>query len=164
MRGPAATHRKSRWPTWLRGRGGTTRILIAALLVVGCHSEVERVVERVTGRGGDEPAYGDTLIDSMLGNISGLIPNITSDNYSHEVGGLLYNGLVAYDRDLELGGDLAGSWTLRPDCRHLSFRLRRGVTWHDGQPFTAADVIFTQQTMAHPKTPSAYKEDFQAIE
>ena len=44
------------------------------------------MVERVTGRGSDEPAYGDTLIDSMLGNISGLIPNITSDNYSHEVG------------------------------------------------------------------------------
>jgi peptide/nickel transport system substrate-binding protein len=117
----------------------------------------------VTGRGSDEPAQGDTLIDSMLGNISGLIPNITSDNYSHEIGSLLYNGLVTYDRDLNLVGDLAESWTISPDCRRLSFRLRPGVTWHDGRPFTAADVVFTQQAMAHPKTPSAYKEDFQAI-
>lgn len=138
--------------------------LLAAVLIAGCQGEVERVVERVTGRGSDEPAYGDTFIDSMLGNISGLIPNITSDGYSHEVGNLLYNGLVALDRDLNLRGDLAESWTISPDCRQLSFRLRRGVSWHDGRPFTAADVIFTQQMMANPKTPSAYKEDFQAVE
>jgi peptide/nickel transport system substrate-binding protein len=137
---------------------------LAAVALAGCRGEVERVVERVTGRGGDEPAYGDTLIDSMLGNVSGLIPNITSDNYSHEVGGLIYNGLVAFDRDLNLTPELAESWTISPDCRRLSFRLRRDVKWHDGQPFTAADVIFTQETMAHPRTPSAYKEDFQAVE
>ncbi len=131
---------------------------------MGCQGEVERVVERVTGRGSNEPTYGDTLIDSMGGNISGLIPNITSDNYSHEIGDRLYNGLVSLDRDLNLVGDLAESWTISSDCRDLTFRLRRGVTWHDGQPFTADDVIFTQQTMSNPKTPSAYKEDFQAVE
>jgi peptide/nickel transport system substrate-binding protein len=153
------------------GAGGRPRapvrrallLALALLALAACQGEVERVVERVTGRGSDEPAQGDTLIDSMLGNISGLIPNITSDNYSHEIGSLLYNGLVTYDRDLNLVGDLAESWTISPDCRRLSFRLRPGVTWHDGRPFTAADVVFTQQAMAHPKTPSAYKEDFQAI-
>jgi peptide/nickel transport system substrate-binding protein len=138
--------------------------LLAGLLLAGCQGEVERVVERVTGRGSDEPAYGDTFIDSMLGNISGLIPNITSDNYSHEVGGLVYDGLVTLDRDLNLTGALAESWSISPDCRRLTFRLRRGVRWHDGRPFTADDVLFTQQAMVHPRTPSAYKEDFQAVE
>ena len=137
---------------------------VAVLAIIGCRGEVERVVESVSGRGSDEPAYGDTYVDSMLGNITGLIPNLTSDNYSHEVGGLLYNGLVTYDRDLNLVGELAESWTISPDCRHLTFRLRRGVTWHDGRPFTAEDVVFTQHVMINPKTPSAYKEDFQAVE
>ena len=134
------------------------------LALIGCQGEVERVGERVSGRGSDEPAYGDTYVDAMLGNITGLIPNLTSDNYSHEVGNLIYNGLVTYDRDLNLVGDLAESWTISPDCRHLTFRLRQGVTWHDGRPFTSRDVVFTQETMVHPKTPSAYKEDFQAVE
>lgn len=137
---------------------------VAVLTLIGCQGEVERVVERVSGRSSDEPAYGDTYVDAMLGNITGLIPNLTSDNYSHEVGSLLYNGLVTYDRDLNLVGDLAESWTISPDCRHLTFRLRQGVSWHDGRPFTAHDVVFTQQTMVNPKTPSAYKEDFQAVE
>src|SRR5262245_53636411 len=137
---------------------------VAVLAMIGCQGEVERVVERVSGRGSDDPAYGDTYVDSMLGNITGLIPNLTSDNYSHEVGGLLYNGLVTHDRELNLVGDLAESWTISPDCRHLTFRLRQGVTWHDGRPFTAEDVVFTHQVMVNPKTPSAYKEDFQAVE
>src|SRR5207253_1895774 len=38
------------------------------------------------------------------------------------------------------------------------------VRWHDGQPFTAADVIFTYETMINPKTPTAYGGDFKAVE
>ena len=36
--------------------------------------------------------------------------------------------------------------------------------WHDGQPFTAADVVFTYETMINPKTPTAYGDDFKAVE
>jgi peptide/nickel transport system substrate-binding protein len=157
---PAKSRVSARLRRWVRLGVGA----LAVVFLAGCQSEVERAVERVTGRGGDEPAYGDTLVDSMGGNISGLIPNITSDNYSHEVGNLIYNGLVSFDRELNVAPELAESWTISPDCRRLSFRLRRDVKWHDGRPFTAADVLFTQETMAHPKTPSAYKEDFQAVE
>lgn len=141
-------------------------LAVAALaLVLGsCGREVERVVEHVAGRGNAEPAYGDTYIDSMLGNISGLIPNITSDSASHEVGSLIYNGLVTLDRYVNLVPELAESWTVSPDCRDVTFRLRRGVKWHDGHEFTAADVLFTHEAMTNPKTPSPYKEDFEAVQ
>jgi len=36
----------------------------------------------------------------------------------------------------------------------LTFKLRRDVTWHDGHPFTADDVLFTYRTMINPKTPA----------
>lgn len=39
--------------------------------------------------------------------------------------------------------DLAESWTVSPDGRAYTFKLRTGVTWHDGQPFSSADVKFT---------------------
>ena len=39
--------------------------------------------------------------------------------------------------------DLAESWTISPDGLTYTFKLRPGVTWQDGQPFTAKDVVTT---------------------
>jgi peptide/nickel transport system substrate-binding protein len=61
----------------------------------------------------------------------------------------LYNNLVLYDpaRPIEssehLVGELAESWSWSPDSKRLTFKLRHGVTWHDGKPFTSADVKYT---------------------
>lgn len=110
-----------------------------------------------------KPAYGDTIIQASIGDIQGLIPSITTDGASHEVGGLIYEGLVKRDRDLNLIPNLAESWELSRDCLTLTFQLRRDARWHDGRPFTAEDVRFTYEAMIHPKTPTAYKEDFLAV-
>jgi peptide/nickel transport system substrate-binding protein len=96
--------------------------------------------------------------------VSGLIPNIVSDSASFDVGGLIYNGLVTRDNDLNHVGDLAESWEFSTDCRELTFRLRPNVRWHDGRPFTSADVMFTYETMINPKTPTAYREGFKVVE
>ena len=57
----------------------------------------------------DKPAHGDTLIEASIGDVSGFIPNITSDAASFEVGSLIYSGLLKRDRDLKVVGDLAES-------------------------------------------------------
>jgi peptide/nickel transport system substrate-binding protein len=138
--------------------------LAAALALGGCRTEVESATDEAPDRRAVRPAYGDTFIDRIGGNISGLIPNIVSDLPSHEAIGMIYNGLVTTDRDLNFVPDLAESFTVSADCRELGFRLRRNVKWHDGQPFTAADVLFTYETMIHPKTPAPAKDDFLAVE
>jgi peptide/nickel transport system substrate-binding protein len=115
-------------------------------------------------RSSDElPAHGDTLILASIGDITALIPNIASDGPSHEVGSLIYDGLVQTDRHLNHIPQLAESWSFSPDCRTLTFALRSDVKWHDGRPFTADDVVFTYQAMTHPKTPTAYKDSFSMI-
>lgn len=106
------------------------------------------------------PAYGDIFIDASIGDASTLIPPLASDAASHAIASLIYNGLVRYDGDLTLVGDLAESWTVSPDGLTITFKLRRGVKWHDGAPFTAQDVLFTYQTMVDPKTPTAYSGDY----
>jgi len=140
--------------------------LLLALAVAGCGGEADSSVDtgatqtHVAAR----PAYGDTYIEALRGNISGLIPNVLSDGPSFEVGSMIYSGLVGYDKDSNLKGELAESWEASRDCLDFTFKLRRNVKWHDGHPFTAADVVFTYETMVNPKTPTAYAGDFKPVE
>jgi peptide/nickel transport system substrate-binding protein len=137
--------------------------LALAVVVTGCSGgESASIVDPRSGA--NTPAYGDTLIEASIGNVSSLIPNITSDQSSHEVGDLMYNGLVTLGRDLEIVPELAKSWSFSKDCLTLDFKLRDDVRWHDGVPFTADDVVFTWRTTMNPKTPSPYKSDFADVE
>jgi peptide/nickel transport system substrate-binding protein len=146
-------------------RRALVALALAGLAIGGCASDADSPAHAAAGdRAPATPAYGDTFIEALTGNISGLIPNILSDATSFEVGDRLYSGLVRRDRDLNLIGDLAESWTFSKDCLDLTFRLHPGVRWHDGTPFTSDDVRFTYETMIHPKTPTAYREDFRAVE
>ena len=110
-----------------------------------------------------QPAYGDTLVEGSIGDATNLIPMLASDSASHNISGLIINGLVKYDKDVKLVGDLAESWEVSQGGLQITFKLRRGVTWHDGHPFTARDVLFGFQTITNPNTPTAYAEDFRQV-
>lgn len=109
------------------------------------------------------PAYGDTLVEGTIGEASTLIPILASDSASHGVAGLIYNGLIKYDKDLKIVGDLAESYQISPDGLTIIFKLRRTVSWHDGKPFTSRDVLYTYRVIVDPKTPTAYSEDFKQV-
>jgi len=119
---------------------------------------------RETGRNGPAeykpPAYGDILVRGDIGDASNLIPILASDSASHNIAAMIYNGLVKYDKDMNIVGDLAESWDISADGLIITFKLRKGVRWHDGHPFTAADVLYTYQVTIDPKTPTAYAGDF----
>ncbi|MDH4231858.1 MAG: peptide-binding protein [Nitrospirota bacterium] len=110
-----------------------------------------------------EPAYGDSLIEGTIGEPSILIPMLAGDSASHSVAGLIFNGLVKYDTDLSVIGDLAESWDISPDGLVITFHLRKGVKWADGVEFTADDVMFGYKTIIDEKTPTAYSEDFRQV-
>jgi peptide/nickel transport system substrate-binding protein len=107
-----------------------------------------------------DPSYGDKIIIGSSAEASNLIPMLSSDSASHEVSGFIFNGLVKYDKDLTLIGDLAQSWDISEDGLVITFHLKKGIKWHDGIEFTADDVLFGYKTIIDDKTPSAYKEDF----
>jgi peptide/nickel transport system substrate-binding protein len=111
-------------------------------------------------QGQDVAATGDILVEGSIGDASNLIPVLATDNASHSISGLIFNGLVKYDRDLNIVGDLAESWDISKDGLIITFHLRKGVRWHDGRPFTAEDVLFTYRLTIDPKTPTAYAGDF----
>ena len=55
----------------------------------------------------------------------------------------VYEGLLEYDFNLRPIPGLAKSWTVSPDGKTITFKLQEGVKFHDGQPFTSADVKFS---------------------
>jgi len=111
----------------------------------------------------DVPAYGDAIVEGSIGDVSGFLTAVTTDASSHEAAGYVFNGLVRYDKNLKLEGELAESWEVSPDGKRITFHLRKGVRWHDGAPFTSDDVMFTYRRMIDPRTPTAYGEDFRQV-
>jgi len=109
---------------------------------------------------GSGPAYGDIIVEGSIGDASNLIPLLSSDSTSHGIASLIYNGLVKYDKDLKVVGDLAETWEISKGGLVITFHLRKGVRWHDGRPFTSADVLYTYRVTIDPKTPTAYSGDF----
>ncbi|MDD4182392.1 MAG: peptide-binding protein [Candidatus Omnitrophica bacterium] len=105
-------------------------------------------------------SYGDEIIIGSSAEASNLIPMLSSDSASHEVSGFIFNGLVKYDKDLTLIGDLAQSWEISEDGLVITFHLKKGIKWQDGTAFTADDVLFGYETIINEKTLSAYKEDY----
>ncbi|NMC73317.1 MAG: peptide-binding protein [Geobacteraceae bacterium] len=132
-----------------------------ALLLTACDGSSPPPSHRSRGPG--KPAFGDTLVEGTIGEPSNLIPILASDSASFDVAALVYNGLLKYDRNLNLVGDLAHSWEVSPDGLTITFHLRRGVKWHDGADFTSRDVLYTYRVTIDPRTPTAYAEDFRQV-
>ncbi len=57
------------------------------------------------------------------------------------ISGTIYEGLVAVDKDLRVKPGLAESWTISPDGKTYTVKLRAGATFHDGSKVEAADVV-----------------------
>jgi peptide/nickel transport system substrate-binding protein len=111
----------------------------------------------------DKPAYGDMLVDSSIGEPTTLNPVLASDSASSAITGLVFNGLVRYDRNLRLEGDLAKSWDISSDSKVITFHLRKGVLWQDGVEFTSSDVKFTYDKFMDPSVKTAYRSQFELV-
>ena len=89
----------------------------------------------------------------------GLDPMISSAYSTALITEHVYGSLMQYDKELnEVLPDLAESVEISEDKLLYTFKLRDGVKWHDGQPFTAEDVKFSMERQKNPDTgsPNAY--------
>ncbi|HZJ09400.1 MAG TPA: ABC transporter substrate-binding protein [Trueperaceae bacterium] len=75
------------------------------------------------------------------------------DNATQTLTQQVFDSLVEFDlQTYELQPALAESWEVSEDGTVYTFHLREGVTWHDGEPFTAEDVVFTyDQIITNPE-------------
>lgn len=83
------------------------------------------------------------LVAAMASDPGQLNTAITTNGSVHNAGGLLYDGLVALDDDARPLPALAERWETEQAGALYRFHLRKDVVWHDGKPFTSADVKHT---------------------
>jgi peptide/nickel transport system substrate-binding protein len=133
---------------------GLAAPLVNSMLASAGQAQVQApFVYRPTRRGGGGALkilmwQGPVLLNQHLGN--GL--------KDHDAAHLFYEPLARYDADGEVQPVLAAETPTRdngglsPDGRSTTWRLKKWVNWHDGQPFSADDVVFTWQFATDPGT------------
>ena len=105
---------------------------------------------------GQHPSNGDRLVRHSGAEPPTLNPLTQTDAEASDMLAFVSEGLL--DMDLVTGEVkplLAESWEVSPDNLTFTFHLRRGVKFHNGQPLTADDYIFTMDTIMDPKVDAA---------
>jgi peptide/nickel transport system substrate-binding protein len=88
------------------------------------------------------PASAQTLRYANQGDLKSLDPYTLRESTTIAHHGHVYEGLTARDKDLQIVPALAESWET-PEPTRWRFHLRKGVKFHNGDPFTADDVVFS---------------------
>jgi peptide/nickel transport system substrate-binding protein len=108
-----------------------------------------------TGASPGTPARGGTLVVALDADAPNLNPMTSQVLQTFYTTNQIFDTLVKYDRGFSPIPWLARSWKISPDGKTFEFELAKGVKWHDGTPFTSADVAYTFSE-AGPKYSNTY--------
>ena len=136
---------RTRWIATVGGVG-----LVAVSLLAGC-SSVQAV-----NVGSSKPSQRILQV-AIAGEPDQLDPQKTSSYFSFEVLENVFDTLVEPNAKLAMAPDLATSWTTSKDQLTWTFKLRSGVKFQDGHPFTANDVVYSYDRIIDGKLANAYK-------
>jgi peptide/nickel transport system substrate-binding protein len=109
------------------------------------------------------PISGGVYSEAAVGNVKMLNPILPDNTTSDDINRLIFSGLTQFNAQRQVVSDLATSWSVSPNGRTYTFHLRKGVTWQDGVPFTADDVLFTLAAIQNPDTRSPLAPSWQGV-
>lgn len=89
------------------------------------------------------PVSGGSFSEGILGIPRFVNPLLALSDVDHDLGALVYSGLLRADGIEQYTPDLAQSYTISPDGLSYTFTLKNNLYWHDGAKLTSADVLFT---------------------
>lgn len=110
-----------------------------------------------------QPVPGGLYNEGIVGSFTNADPLYATGSADSTVSHLIFSGLFKYDNSNNLTGDLAKSWDLNSTQTAYTVHLKHGITWQDGQPFTADDVVFTYQTIQNVEAQSPLYSSWQGI-
>ena len=111
-------------------------------------------------------APGGTFVEGVIGEFNFLNPVLSQTSLDRDISNLVFCGLTRFDPVSNAIVDDIADHSLSPDQRTYIFKIRDGVQWHDGEPVTADDVIFTfRDVIQHPNFPNpTLAADFADVE
>lgn len=120
-------------------------MLALSMVLAGCGSAPSGDGGSETGGGtaANEPQYGGTYIMASVGEPLSFNPNLKADDYALPGIYNMFNRLIKSTLDNSIQPDLAYKWEFSEDQKQLTFFLREGVKWHDGEDFNSEDVVWT---------------------
>ncbi len=83
------------------------------------------------------------VVIGMPGDVHSMDPYTLNETINNAINNHLFDTLVETDNNLQPKPGLAESWEVSEDARTWTFHLRKGVTFHNGNPFTVDDVIYS---------------------
>ncbi|MDP3954338.1 MAG: ABC transporter substrate-binding protein [bacterium] len=111
------------------------------------------------------PDFGGTFNEGLVGAPKQVNPILAQVNdVDRDIAKLVYSGLTKYDSEGNLIMDFAESYEISDDGLTYTFKLKEGVFWHDGNPLTADDVVFTILTVQNPEYNSLQAINWQGVE
>jgi len=110
-----------------------------------------------------KPVAGGEFVEGIQGSFSNANPIYAVSSVDTSVSRLIFSGLVKYDNNGKITGDLAEKWTIDEKATTYTFILHNNAFWHDGKEVTAEDVVFTIQAIQNPDTLSPYNLNWQGV-
>lgn len=109
------------------------------------------------------PASGGSLREGLVGTPNFINPVLAASDADRDLTILIYSGLMRVGENGELIPDLAESYEVSADKLTYSFKLKKGLEWHDGEPLTASDVEFTVEKIQDPLIKSPRRASWDGI-
>ncbi|MFA6388858.1 MAG: ABC transporter substrate-binding protein, partial [Patescibacteria group bacterium] len=111
------------------------------------------------------PVSGGEYTEALVGQPQYVNPVLAQNNdVDLDLTRLLFSSLFVRNKDQKLEKDLVSDYTVSDNQLIYTFFIRRDATWHDGQPLTANDVLFTIQAIQDPAYQSPLEPSLRGVQ
>ena len=142
------------------------RDFLAALGALGVTGAAATGFFNASGALAATPRKGGTVryANNLHGPDDQMDPIVFTSGIDYTRGRATYNGLVQMRDNMALAPELAEEWSANADATEYTFKIRKGVEFHDGSPLTADDVVWSMNRHLGEDTPSVAKALFQSVQ
>ena len=133
---------------------------LAVFLIVGFFGTLTKINERVSY---PEPALGGAWREGIVGSPHFINPVLAITDSDRDLAALIYSGLLRPDGQGGLTPDLAERYEISPDGLSYTFTIKSQARFHDGEPVTAEDVVFTVELAKTPALKSPMRASWEGV-
>ena len=134
----------SQWKQIFKVLNRFEKIIFSVLVFLALSAGIFLVAKLYFSITKEVPAYGGSYAEGVVGQPRFLNPIYGETNdVDRTLIDLIYSGLMTYDKDGKLAGDLVESYTVSDDGETYTFHLKNNLYWQDGVPLTTDDIAYT---------------------